>query len=177
MGLKGYFWRAPRRPNSLYRKDLQTIKINPRNVRVMLDVPSGIWYNTYMKMTRSHFSTLADCCAEIIGNVAITDEDAQSIVNSFVHVCESSNPLFNKAKFIERVGVEAPEHYSNLAEAASSAFSEYFIFLDAMCQDKYFQQMHEAMQFLCLDLLKRFPEITETDAKEIVNEWVWGVKV
>ena len=103
----------------------------------MLDVPSGIWYNTYMKMTRSHFSTLADCCAEIIGNVAITDEDAQSIVNSFVHVCEGSNPLFNK----------------------------------------YFQQMHEAMQFLCLDLLKRFPEITETDAKEIVNEWVWGVKV
>ena len=79
----------------------------------MLDVPSGIWYNTYMKMTRSHFSTLADCCAEIIGNVAITDEDAQSIVDSFVYVCEGSNPLFDKAKFIERVGVEAPEHYSN----------------------------------------------------------------
>lgn len=82
----------------------------------MLDVPSGIWYNTYMKMTRSHFSTLADCCAEIIGNVAITDEDAQSIVDSFVYVCESSNPLFDKAKFIGRVGVAAPEYFSNQGE-------------------------------------------------------------
>ena len=59
--------------------------------------------------------------------------------------------------------------------ASSTRFTEYFIFLDAMCQDQYFQQMRDAMRFLCLDLQKKFPEITEADAKEIVNEWVWGV--
>ena len=60
----------------------------------------------------------------------------------------------------------------------SSAFSEYFVFLDDLCQDKDFQQAPDRRLFLCLALLKKFPaELTTRDAKEIVNEWAWEVEV
>jgi len=54
----------------------------------------------YMKMTRTHFQSLADLCAEIIANhPEFTKEQCISIIDSFIDVCDRSNKNFDPNRF------------------------------------------------------------------------------
>ena len=53
-----------------------------------------------MKMTRIHFQSLADLCAEIIANhPEFTKEQCISIIDSFIDVCDRSNKNFDPNRF------------------------------------------------------------------------------
>ena len=51
-------------------------------------------------MTRTHFQSLADLCAEIIANhPEFTKEQCISIIDSFIDVCDRSNKNFDPNRF------------------------------------------------------------------------------
>jgi len=60
----------------------------------------GACIMSVMKMTRTHFQSLADLCAEIIANhPEFTKEQCISIIDSFIDVCDRSNKNFDPNRF------------------------------------------------------------------------------
>lgn len=69
----------------------------------LLDRTDSLWYNGYMKMTRSHFQALATMTADIIVALNATKDQTIIIMDEVIAVCKESNPNFDANRFDEWV--------------------------------------------------------------------------
>ena len=74
-----------------------------KKAHFLLDRTDSLWYNGYMKMTRSHFQALATMTADIIVALNATKDQTIIIMDEVITVCKESNPNFDANRFDEWV--------------------------------------------------------------------------
>lgn len=58
------------------------------------------------KMQRAHFQLIADCLDDIKVNVALEPDDKAVVARVFADRLRSTNPNFNRDRFLEACGVQ-----------------------------------------------------------------------
>jgi len=58
-----------------------------------------------LTMTRKHFQAIADTISRHCCDANVTPEEQRRLAESFSDLCASTNPRFNRSRFIEACGV------------------------------------------------------------------------